>query len=102
MDLSVILTYRCDSRCSMCYIWKNPTNPQAEVTLETQEKIMGTEQTEHATRPQRRGPFHRRRDRGGRCKDGAAVPAAATISSWGFLENGTEAYGVDSRGVALG
>jgi MoaA/NifB/PqqE/SkfB family radical SAM enzyme len=41
MDLSVILTYRCDSRCSMCYIWKNPTKPSAEVTLETLEKLPG-------------------------------------------------------------
>jgi len=39
MDLSVILTYRCDSRCSMCYIWKNPTHPEAEVTLETLAKL---------------------------------------------------------------
>lgn len=41
MDCSVILTYRCDSRCSMCYIWKNPTQPDAEVTLETLEKLPG-------------------------------------------------------------
>ncbi len=39
MDLSVILTYRCDSRCSMCYIWKNPTHPDAEVSLETLSKL---------------------------------------------------------------
>lgn len=41
MDCSVILTYRCDSRCSMCYIWKNPTQPDAEVTLETLRKLPG-------------------------------------------------------------
>ena len=41
MDLSVILTYRCDSRCSMCYIWKNPTQPEAEVTLDTLAKLPG-------------------------------------------------------------
>ena len=32
MDLAVILTYRCSSRCSMCHVWKHPTRPEAEVT----------------------------------------------------------------------
>jgi MoaA/NifB/PqqE/SkfB family radical SAM enzyme len=41
VDLSVILTYRCDSACSMCYIWKNPTNPRFEVSLETLSKLPG-------------------------------------------------------------
>ena len=41
MDLSVILTYRCDSRCSMCYIWKNPTHPDYEVDIKTLEKLPG-------------------------------------------------------------
>jgi len=41
MDLSVILTYRCDSRCSMCYIWQNPTQTAHEVTLETLAKLPG-------------------------------------------------------------
>ncbi len=39
MDLSIILTYRCDSKCSMCYIWKHPTLPNEEVTLRTLEKL---------------------------------------------------------------
>ena len=39
MDVSVILTYRCNSRCSMCNIWKNPTLPKEEVSLETLSKI---------------------------------------------------------------
>jgi Fe-coproporphyrin III synthase len=39
MDVSVILTYRCNSHCSMCYIWKNPSLPLEEVTLETLVKI---------------------------------------------------------------
>lgn len=39
MDLSVILTYRCDSRCSMCYIWKNPTHPEHEVSVSTLSKL---------------------------------------------------------------
>mgnify|MGYP001222819646 CR=1 FL=1 len=39
MDISIILTYRCDSKCSMCYIWKNPTLPNEEVALKTLEKL---------------------------------------------------------------
>ncbi|GAB6282668.1 MAG: hypothetical protein STSR0008_14140 [Ignavibacterium sp.] len=39
MDLSLITTYRCDSRCSMCYIWKNPTHPNYEIDLKTLEKL---------------------------------------------------------------
>lgn len=39
MDVSVILTYRCNSHCSMCNIWKTPTLPQEEVNLETLSKI---------------------------------------------------------------
>lgn len=39
MDLSVISTYRCNSRCSMCHIWQHPTLPKEEVRLETLEKI---------------------------------------------------------------
>lgn len=39
MDVSVILTYRCNSHCSMCNIWKNPTIPKEEVSLETLSKI---------------------------------------------------------------
>lgn len=39
MDCHVILTYRCNSKCSMCYIWKNPTDRKHEVTLETLKKM---------------------------------------------------------------
>lgn len=39
MDISIITTYRCDSRCSMCHIWKNPTHPDYEVSLETLAKL---------------------------------------------------------------
>lgn len=39
MDVSVILTYRCDSKCSMCNVWKNPTHPADEVTVSTLAKI---------------------------------------------------------------
>jgi MoaA/NifB/PqqE/SkfB family radical SAM enzyme len=39
MDLSIITTYRCNSRCSMCYTWQNPTLPREEISLETLAKI---------------------------------------------------------------
>ncbi|HXD18762.1 MAG TPA: radical SAM protein [Vicinamibacterales bacterium] len=39
MDLTVITTYRCDSQCSMCHIWQNPTLPHEEIALATLEKI---------------------------------------------------------------
>src|SRR5579872_833577 len=41
MDLTIISTYRCNSRCQMCYIWKNPTDPREEVSLETLSKLPG-------------------------------------------------------------
>lgn len=39
MDLTVIATYRCNSRCAMCYIWKHPTVPDEEVDVETLAKL---------------------------------------------------------------
>src|SRR4051812_22533802 len=41
MDLTVISTYRCDSRCSMCHIWQHPTLPKDEVKLEDLAKLPG-------------------------------------------------------------
>jgi MoaA/NifB/PqqE/SkfB family radical SAM enzyme len=41
MDLTIISTYRCNSRCQMCYIWKNPTDQKEEVSLETLAKLPG-------------------------------------------------------------
>ncbi|GAA5169774.1 radical SAM protein [Viridibacterium curvum] len=41
MDLTVISTFRCNSRCQMCYIWKNPTDPRQEVSIETLAKLPG-------------------------------------------------------------
>jgi MoaA/NifB/PqqE/SkfB family radical SAM enzyme len=41
MDLTIISTYRCNSRCQMCYIWKNPTDQREEVSLETLSKLPG-------------------------------------------------------------
>lgn len=35
MDLAIILTYRCNSRCSMCHIWQHPTLPAEEATAAT-------------------------------------------------------------------
>ena len=39
MDLTVISTYRCNSKCQMCHIWKNPTLPKDEVSIETLSKL---------------------------------------------------------------
>jgi MoaA/NifB/PqqE/SkfB family radical SAM enzyme len=39
MDLTVISTFRCNSKCQMCYIWKNPTDPREEISLETLSKL---------------------------------------------------------------
>jgi hypothetical protein len=35
MDLTVIPTFRCNSRCQMYYTCKNPTEPKLEATPET-------------------------------------------------------------------
>lgn len=39
MDFNVILTYRCNSKCSMCHIWQNPTLPSEEIDLKALEKV---------------------------------------------------------------
>jgi len=39
MDLTVISTFRCNSKCQMCYIWQNPTEPKEEVSLATLSKL---------------------------------------------------------------
>ncbi len=39
MDFTIISTYRCNSKCSMCYVWQNPTLPVEEVSLKTLEKV---------------------------------------------------------------
>ena len=41
MDLTIISTYRCNSRCQMCYIWQNPTDAREEVSLDTLAKLPG-------------------------------------------------------------
>lgn len=41
MDLSVITTYRCNSKCQMCYIWQNPTDPTEEIKPEQLAKLPG-------------------------------------------------------------
>lgn len=41
MDFSVITTYRCDSKCQMCYIWKNPTRSTEEVGQDILKKLPG-------------------------------------------------------------
>ena len=39
MDLTIIPTYRCNSKCSMCHVWQHPTLPREEITLDTLEKL---------------------------------------------------------------
>ena len=41
MDLTVITTYRCNSKCSMCHIWKHPTLPREEITAQDLESLPG-------------------------------------------------------------
>jgi len=41
VDLTIISTYRCNSRCQMCYIWQNPTDPKEEISAKTLEKLPG-------------------------------------------------------------
>ena len=41
MDLSIISTYRCNSKCSMCYVWQSPTVPAEEVSLATLQRLPG-------------------------------------------------------------
>lgn len=41
MDLTVISTFRCNSRCQMCYIWQNPTDQREEISPKTLEKLPG-------------------------------------------------------------
>jgi Fe-coproporphyrin III synthase len=39
MDVCLILTYRCNAKCSMCNVWKNPSLPNEEITLEILKKL---------------------------------------------------------------
>jgi Fe-coproporphyrin III synthase len=39
VDIAIILTYRCNSKCSICNIWRNPSLPKEEVSLETLAKL---------------------------------------------------------------
>ncbi|MDY0149235.1 MAG: radical SAM protein [Kiritimatiellia bacterium] len=41
MDLSIMLTYRCNSRCAMCHSWQHPTVPDEEITLDTLARLPG-------------------------------------------------------------
>ena len=40
-DVSIILTYRCQMRCQMCNIWKNPTDKDKEITSQELEILPG-------------------------------------------------------------
>ncbi len=39
MDFTVISTYRCNSHCSTCNIWRHPTRPADEITLKGLEQV---------------------------------------------------------------
>jgi Fe-coproporphyrin III synthase len=39
MNICLILTYRCNARCAMCNVWKNPSIPIDEISLEVFEKL---------------------------------------------------------------
>jgi MoaA/NifB/PqqE/SkfB family radical SAM enzyme len=39
MDIAIVVTYRCNSKCSMCNVWKNPSLPEEEISLETLAKL---------------------------------------------------------------
>ena len=36
---TVIVTYRCNARCSMCNRYKAPSKPEEEISLETIKKL---------------------------------------------------------------
>ena len=36
---SVIITYRCNARCNMCEVWKNPTKASEEIGVDVIEKL---------------------------------------------------------------
>lgn len=37
--VSIITTYRCNCKCHMCNIWKHPTSPEEEITVEDIAKL---------------------------------------------------------------
>ena len=39
MECTVITTYRCNAKCDMCNIWKNPTKPEEEFDPELLNKL---------------------------------------------------------------
>ena len=41
MDVAVILTYRCNSRCATCHVWQHPTLPAEEITPAVLAKLPG-------------------------------------------------------------
>lgn len=42
LHASIIVTYRCNAKCNMCEVWKNPTNPSEEIGLNVIEKLPDT------------------------------------------------------------
>ncbi len=38
-EICIILTYRCNAKCNMCDVWRNPTRPEEEITLKNIDKL---------------------------------------------------------------
>lgn len=39
LHASIIVTYRCNAKCNMCNVWRNPTRPEEEIGLEVIRKL---------------------------------------------------------------
>jgi len=39
MEALIAITYRCNAKCHMCNIWKSPSSPKEEITLQDLKKI---------------------------------------------------------------
>lgn len=39
MMMAIMLTYRCNAKCSMCNVWKNPSLSEEEISLGILKKI---------------------------------------------------------------
>lgn len=42
LHASIIVTYRCNAKCTMCNVWKSPTIPSEEIGLDVIEKLPET------------------------------------------------------------
>ena len=49
---TVIVTYRCNARCSMCNRYKAPSKPEEEISIETIKKQYYRRRAVHPYRPE--------------------------------------------------